>query len=191
MSDPTNNKLPAVLLKSPVMALDPADAVETRRLRFERQGSEWVVDGHIWDDVVRSEFRKAIADPGIGDVEVWELENTSGGWFHPIHLHLTDFRILDRNGRAPRPQEQGPKDVVYVGEGEVVRIIAEFGSLITPPGVPEVRRSGRYMIHCHNVTHEDHDMMTQFWVGGEGAGPDPITAALPRPLPAPAIPPIV
>ena len=47
------------------------------------------------------------------------------------------------------------------------------------------------MLHCHNVSHEDHDMMTQFWVGGEGAGPDPITAAPPRPLPAPPIPPIV
>ena len=191
VTDPTNNKLPALLLKSPVMALEPADAVETRRLRFERQGSEWVVDGHIWDDVVRSEFRKAIADPGIGDVEVWELENTSGGWFHPIHVHLTDFRILDRNGRAPRPQEQGPKDTVYLGEGEVVRIIAEFGALITPPGVPEIRRAGRYMIHCHNVTHEDHDMMTQFWVGGEDAGPDPITADPPKNLPAPPIPPLV
>ena len=24
---------------------------------------------------------------------------------------------------------------------------------------------GRYMIHCHNLPHEDHDMMTQFRVG--------------------------
>jgi heme/copper-type cytochrome/quinol oxidase subunit 2 len=28
---------------------------------------------------------------------------------------------------------------------------------------------GRYMIHCHNLTHEDHDMMTQFRVGTEVA----------------------
>jgi hypothetical protein len=25
------------------------------------------------------------------------------------------------------------------------------------------------MIHCHNLTHEDHDMMTQFLVGTEVA----------------------
>ena len=24
---------------------------------------------------------------------------------------------------------------------------------------------GRYMIHCHNLVHEDHDMMGQFGVG--------------------------
>jgi hypothetical protein len=34
-------------------------------------------------------------------------------------------------------------------------------------------------------------MMTQFWVGGEGAGPDPITADPPKNLPAPPIPPLV
>ena len=22
------------------------------------------------------------------------------------------------------------------------------------------------MMHCHNLVHEDHDMMGQFWVGG-------------------------
>jgi hypothetical protein len=31
---------------------------------------------------------------------------------------------------------------------------------------------GRYMIHCHNLTHEDHDMMTQFVVGDEVADHD-------------------
>jgi hypothetical protein len=26
---------------------------------------------------------------------------------------------------------------------------------------------GRYMIHCHNLLYEDHDMMTQFRVGND------------------------
>jgi hypothetical protein len=38
------------------------------------------------------------------------------------------------------------------------------------------------MIHCHNIVHEDHDMMTQFEVGQ--GGPDPIATASARPLPA-------
>jgi hypothetical protein len=33
---------------------------------------------------------------------------------------------------------------------------------------------GRYMMQCHNLVHEDHDMMVQFEVGT--GGPDPITA---------------
>jgi spore coat protein A len=39
---------------------------------------------------------------------------------------------------------------------------------------------GRYMLHCHNLVHEDHDMMGQFGVGftpGEVDANDPMTAA--------------
>ncbi|MGY1722134.1 multicopper oxidase family protein [Blastococcus sp. SYSU DS0533] len=191
VSDPTSNELPAVLNPgSPVMALREEEAVRTRHLEFHRQNGMWVIDDHTWEDVVRSGYRKAIADPAPGDVEIWRL-TTSGGWFHPVHLHLTDFKVLDRDGRPPAPQELGAKDTVYLGEGEEVRIIAEFGAILaTNPDQSVVRRAGRYMVHCHNVSHEDHDMMTQFWVGGEGAGPDPITAAPPQPLPAPPVPPV-
>ncbi len=33
------------------------------------------------------------------------------------------------------------------------------------------------MVHCHNLTHEDHDMMTQFCVGADTPDLDPIRAA--------------
>jgi spore coat protein A, manganese oxidase len=181
VTDPTNNSLPVQLAPvSEPMGLRPDQARKTRHLRFERQGSEWVIDGHTWEEVVESEYRRAIAEPGLGDIEIWELENSSGGWFHPVHVHLVDFQVLDRNGRPPEPFEKGPKDVVYVGEGETVRILMQF-----------TRRTGRYMIHCHNTSHEDHDMMAQFWVGGQGAGPDPITAAPPQPVPTGPLPPPV
>ena len=48
------------------------------------------------------------------------------------------------------PHELGPKDVVYVGENETVRVLIRFEG------------RGKYMIHCHNLVHEDHDMMGQF-----------------------------
>jgi hypothetical protein len=41
------------------------------------------------------------------------------------------------------------------------------------------------MMHCHNIVHEDHDMMTQFQVGQGGY--DPITTAPAKPLPAPKL----
>jgi FtsP/CotA-like multicopper oxidase with cupredoxin domain len=92
-------------------------------------------------------------------------------------VHLVDFKILDRNGRPPEPYEIGPKDVVYIGEGETARVIAKFGP-----------RTGKYMMHCHNVVHEDHDMMTN-WEVGQG-GPDPVTTAPPKPVTKP-LPPLV
>jgi spore coat protein A, manganese oxidase len=44
---------------------------------------------------------------------------------------------------------------------------------------------GRYMIHCHNLPHEDHDMMGQFSVGYNTNDPDPndpIEAVKPHPI---------
>lgn len=175
--DPSNNEVPETLNPaSPVMNLDPSTAIRTRRFEFVRTNGLWTINGKTWIDVINSDFRDVIANPGLGDVEVWEFQNNSGGWFHPVHVHLIDFKVFERNGRPPRPEELGPKDVVYVGEGETVRMVARFGP-----------HEGRYMIHCHNLPHEDHDMMNQFQVGPPGSGPDPIEAALPQPLPAPAL----
>ena len=99
-------------------------------------------------------------------VEIWELENLSGGWHHPMHLHLVDFQILDRNGRPPFAYERGPKDVAYLGENETVRVITRFTG------------TGRYMMHCHNIVHEDHDMMVQYEVIDPGnPGYDPLGIA--------------
>ena len=36
---------------------------------------------------------------------------------------------------------------------------------------------GKYMVHCHNLVHEDHDMMTQFEVlDPHEVGDDPMSA---------------
>jgi spore coat protein A, manganese oxidase len=161
--DPHNNEIPAVINPTnEVMNLQPSQSVKTRKLAFERKSSEWTVNGQIWDDVVRSGYKKVVANPKLNDVEIWELENRSGGWFHPVHIHLIDFKILDRNGKAPFNYEMGPKDVAYVGENETVRVLAKFGP-----------HEGRYMIHCHNLVHEDHDMMVQFQVGDNRTDNDP------------------
>ncbi|HVH93813.1 MAG TPA: multicopper oxidase domain-containing protein, partial [Nocardioidaceae bacterium] len=71
--------------------------------------------------------------------------------------------------------EKGPKDVVYVGEGETVEVLVHYA--MAPKAYPDGRstgqagvtadRGGRYMIHCHNLSHEDHDMMGQFLVTAE------------------------
>jgi hypothetical protein len=38
------------------------------------------------------------------------------------------------------------------------------------------------MIHCHNLPHEDHDMMTQFRVGADTPDNDPMTSAPAGPI---------
>lgn len=170
-NDPTALRLPTVLANSEPMTLTRAMAKTTRRLRVERQNGEWKINGKSWADVIASNFQWAVANPGVNDVEIWEIENKSGGWFHPLHIHLVDFHIISRNGQRAFSYEEGPKDVMYVGENETVQAIMRF----TP-------HKGRYMVHCHNLPHEDHDMMLQFRVGlkeGEADPNDPITSARP------------
>jgi spore coat protein A, manganese oxidase len=173
--DLSNNELPdsfytpvppsadprAVSTAAEVMGLTAAMAKRIRRFEFIRTNGMWTVNGKTWEDVVASGFTEVQADPALGDIEIWEFVNNSGGWFHPIHVHLVDFKILSRNGRPPAAYEQIPKDTVYLGEGDTIRVIAKFGP-----------HEGRYMIHCHNTVHEDHDMMTQYRVGPE-KNPDP------------------
>ena len=176
------NSIPSVLNpNSAVMALSPTSTTTTRTMALVRKNGQWTINGQTWADVEATAYARALANPPLNGVEVWELRNDSGGWHHPLHIHLVDFRILDReidrNGihLPPKPQELGPKDVVHLGENERVRVIMQFGP-----------HPGRYMIHCHNLVHEDHDMMGQFWVGGTG-GYDPVATARPYPLPAPEL----
>ena len=174
-TDTTNNEVPAVLNpNNATMNLQPSQAKTSRLMDFKRQGGEWTVNGRTWEDVINSGFTLLEAHPALNDVEIWTFRNNSNGWFHPVHIHLVDFKVLDRNGQPPAPYERGPKDVVYLGEGETVRMITRFGPNL-----------GRYMMHCHNLVHEDHDMMLQFEVGT--GGPDPIHAAPARNLPAPPL----
>ena len=160
-TDLSDNEIPNVLNVSDhpysPMNLEESQAKRTRRFEFIRKHGMWTIDGKVWNP------NRVDANPGHDDVEIWEFENKSGGWFHPVHVHLVDFKILGRKEGDGKPQkpaypwERGPKDVVYVAEGEIVRMIMKFGP-----------QKGKYMIHCHNLIHEDHDMMTQFQVGTDG-----------------------
>jgi spore coat protein A, manganese oxidase len=102
-----------------------------------------------WDDEITE-------TPSVGDTEVWELHNHTMD-AHPIHVHLVQFEVLDRqaDGAAPRPpepNETGPKDTVIAYPGEVTRIRAMFD------------KPGLFVWHCHILEHEDHEMMRPFRV---------------------------
>jgi FtsP/CotA-like multicopper oxidase with cupredoxin domain len=139
-----------------VMNLTEKAGMKINRIAVERGGGIWNLSGRKWHDVEARDFsyKEVLASPDLGETQVWEIENRSGGWYHPVHIHLVDFQILSRNGKAPFEWEKGPKDVVYIGEGEKVRLIMKFE-----------HHRGRYMVHCHNLVHEDSDMMHQFAVG--------------------------
>lgn len=166
-----------------VMNLKPEMATTRRRLRVQRVHGVWTINGETWDDVERSNFQKCVGNPQPYDVEIWDLVNESGGWFHPLHIHLIDGQIIGRNttrdGKA-HPWERGGKDVFYLGEDETVSVLMQF---TTGDG----NEGGRYMTHCHNLVHEDSDMMVQFAVGDVNVN-DPVTSDCAVPNTEPELP---
>ncbi len=118
--------------------------------------------------------------PGAGTKEVWEFHNTTAD-AHPIHMHLVDFQIINRedfsittgdktnsdgstgavvvsspvlsgNKVAPDAHEAGKKDTVVAYPGQITRVLASF------------TRPGEYVYHCHILSHEDHEMMRRYEV---------------------------
>jgi FtsP/CotA-like multicopper oxidase with cupredoxin domain len=170
--DPTWNRNYDKLVLNPnveVFKIPTAGPYTRRAFRVERSGGEWIFGDTTWHQVEASDFTKILGAPAVDAVEIWEITNKSGGWFHPVHIHLLDFRILSRTGgdvNTVLPHEQGPKDVMYVGEGETVTVLCKFikPGVVAPSGDPNWK-GGRYMVHCHNLPHEDHDMMGQFQTG--------------------------
>ena len=129
-----------------------AAKLPTRTWRFERGSGGWTVNGKFFDENVASAAIPA------GSEEVWILQNPGGSWRHPIHVHFEEHRILSRNGTPVKPATQingaidyARRDVVNLQTNEEVRIFMRFRDM-----------KGRYVMHCHNVVHEDHAMMVRW-----------------------------
>lgn len=128
-------------------------------------------------------FEAITENPAVGATEVWEVYNATGD-AHPVHLHLVTFEIMGKfeytGDVTPRPQIQHNGEYgigfdlsnVVVGAQVPLRPY-EYGwkdTFIVPPGqVGRVKatfdRAGRYVWHCHILSHEDHEMMRPFHVG--------------------------
>jgi FtsP/CotA-like multicopper oxidase with cupredoxin domain len=141
LPDPDFNALLARAAKAP-----------TRTWRFERGSGGWMVNGKFFDENVVS------AAIGQESEEVWVVQNPGGAWRHPVHIHFEEHRTLSRNGALVKPNTQfnasvdyARKDVIELNTNEEVRVFMRFRDM-----------KGRYVMHCHNVVHEDHAMMVRW-----------------------------
>lgn len=89
-----------------------------------------------------------------GQSEIWAIVNESP-LPHPVHIHAGQFRLVSRSGGRARimPWETGLKDTVLVWPGETAHVSVRFD-----------RHPGLFLLHCHNLEHEDAGMMSNFRV---------------------------
>ena len=138
-SSPDLSQVPATLRALPPINL--AEVVARRRFEFDKENEVWTINNKIFD------VDQPMAKPKRGTAEIWTLKG-KGSWHHPVHIHFEEGRILSRNGVPPPPHESGRKDVYVLEPDEEVRVFIRFRDFL-----------GKYMLHCHNLVHEDHAMM--------------------------------
>ncbi|MGJ9418106.1 multicopper oxidase family protein [Massilia sp. CMS3.1] len=139
---PDNSVIPAFL--RPLPPIDRSRVARRRLFEFGRKNGQWTINDRFFNP------DRVDAAPRLGVPEIWRFE-TSGGWAHPVHVHLDDFRILSIDGKAPPPEWRGRKDTVSMLQGQEIEILIEFRDF-----------TGKYMMHCHHHMHEDHAMMIRF-----------------------------
>ena len=131
------------------------DNIKRRVFKFERKNGMWAINGRFWDpDLDHSpEF---MANPPVqikrNTAEIWELDSSSHGWDHPVHIHFEEGMVLKNNGVSVSDAQRVRKDV-YKMNGNKKEIYMRFRDF----GLPGFE--GRYVMHCHNMVHEDHAMM--------------------------------
>ena len=164
---PDPSELPATL--RPVPRIAESSAVKTRWLTLDELKKG--VAASMGMLLNKTPWHMPITEkPVLGTTEIWELANLTDD-VHPIHLHLVRFQILDRRrfdafqyvttgtlrysspATPPDPNEMGWKDTARVNARTVTRIIVPFR------GYP-----GRYVWHCHNLEHEDNEMMRPYLI---------------------------
>ena len=119
------------------------EVVESRLFEFDRSQGAWQVNDRFFNP------RRADAVPVLGKgAERWLFENSSGGWWHPIHTHLEGFQIKTVNGKPPKRERQFNSDTVQLEGGDVAEVLIKFRTF-----------TGPFVFHCHNIEHEDMRMM--------------------------------
>jgi spore coat protein A len=120
----------------------------------------------------------ATENPAAGATEVWQIFNLTGDT-HPIHFHLVNVQILQRQpfegdpssglsftgpAMPPDPNEIGWKETVRMNPGEATTVMMKFDLPTLPTAAMtsavSLRTGGHeYVWHCHILEHEEHDMM--------------------------------
>ncbi|GAA3996601.1 multicopper oxidase family protein [Streptomyces marokkonensis] len=143
-----NSTLPATLRTLP--PLGSATVNRSFELSMDETGvtQDAYINGRPYDmDRVDTEIE-------YGATEIWTVRNASTRLPHNFHLHLVQFRVLERDGRpVTSGPESGLKDTVALQPGETVKIQATFTGY-----------EGTYVYHCHMIDHAAMGMMANFRV---------------------------
>ena len=146
VDDPS--QVPDVLRPFEAISQAELNRATVRTFEFERSDGAWSINGKFFDP------NRPLVSPTVNTPEIWRLVNGSGGWAHPIHVHLELMRVLRRNGKVPPLSERdgfARRDTVTLGPNDRADVFVKFRDF-----------TGPFVFHCHNLEHEDMAMMARF-----------------------------
>ncbi|MFH9608903.1 multicopper oxidase family protein [Streptomyces sp. NPDC017448] len=134
---------------SRLSALPPVPRADVEREFVLRTYPQMTINDKLYDPA-RVDVRTT-----LGSNEVWTVTNAEPPiarpdfhiW-HSFHTHLVPFRVLDRNGRGPGPDDAGLKDTVTLAPGDTVRLAMTWSGY-----------AGSYLYHCHQLGHSSSGQM--------------------------------
>jgi FtsP/CotA-like multicopper oxidase with cupredoxin domain len=148
-----------------------------RTFDFDQQyNGQWTINGAVFDG------NTARFTAAQNTLEQWQLKS-GFNWAHPIHVHLESFQITngapglygnssnDRNNYSRWSSEycwsgcSGASTGVNLARKDTVRLNENANVTIR---LRPRDWLGRYVMHCHNVIHEDHAMMLRYDVAPTG-----------------------
>lgn len=98
------------------------------------------------------------------ELEEWKFINNTNE-YHPMHIHGVMFQVYSRNGNTDIPSnDRGWKDTVLINPNETVSVLVKF-----------IDYTGIYLLHCHNLEHEDDGMMINIRIDNPTDVDDKIT----------------
>ena len=142
-----------------------SEVVRRRNWQFERGNGSWQINDRNFDvkaDHMIGNLNNPRHQIRRNTAEIWTLENTSGGWEHPADIHLEEGQVLRINGRDVLNNQATRQrtDMYRLGQNTRVELFMRFRDFPDPNfSQRTLGEQTRYVMHCHNTTHEDHSMM--------------------------------
>jgi FtsP/CotA-like multicopper oxidase with cupredoxin domain len=170
------------------------DEVKRERVwDFDMDAGAMTVNGRSFDS------ERIDAGIEINTAEMWTYRNLSSFWSHPIHNHVSEWLVTDVDDIPQEPDMIQISGIVH-GPEDMQRVFTKTESdggdyqigtnVLRGTFAGSIRRDianlwfntsvrlfyrfhdflGRYMLHCHNVVHEDNAMMARWDIMPEGQG---------------------
>ena len=159
--EPKDMPLPSPESFAPYAPFTDADVPTDQQIsgrtawRFRADDAKFTINDVLFDP---AEVNYKVA---VGNAEEWTINGAAGG--HPFHVHVNPFAVPVSAGDA-NPNKWLWRDTLFVEDSQSINIRSWFR-----------KHTGKTVLHCHILDHEDQGMMQVIEINEAGGAARPVT----------------